>query len=307
MTSFPTLNSKVLSPEGGGRTVGALYFEKVHHVDAAHSPWVQSAKPSVEKDGVVVIHEALGHLHEIPSLVGIAVRVCPAVVLASIFGHPHLAAKLTELIDVGDEVVPVGAVPMKCNLINMTILTLIEEVADPGVPGGIVGARGTDEGVSLPFEWKHVLGPELDSRGNGHLGRSLVGLVEAKNIFGKSWLDVVLDLSDRLPTPEDWRKLDARKLVDPRWLPCAPVHDAPNLLGASNEADDVKVITDVRDARLFPSAWSKSKGRSSGAGGLCAPDHEGIGSKGGGCARHSISDEAAKTGGEGRHMPIDGG
>lgn len=109
----------------------------------------------------------------------------------------------------------------------LATVALIDEVPEPDEAGRCVGASGTDESVTLPFEGKHVGLPEIDSIADGHLSLALlVGLVKAKDELANAGLDVLLNVANRLVSPEHGDELGAFELAHPLRLPCAPVDDA---------------------------------------------------------------------------------
>jgi len=105
--------------------------------------------------------------------------------------------------DIVNEDLGVNGVDMHSDSINMAAAAAVQEVFDPLLAGGSVGAGGGNEVVALVLEWVEVPPPEVCTMLGRHVGLTgLIRLVEAQSTVCVAGLDQFGEVADLLITPQ---------------------------------------------------------------------------------------------------------
>lgn len=193
---WPRLPANVLSAQVADRA--PTLKETVLRVHVDHVG--ERTEPTVFLNPWCAVHEVGSALHESPDLCGAALSSAwCAEVLASELRDPDVATEAVMIVrDVVDEVAELQAVPMRSHGADCAVVACVHEGGQPLGARLCVRRRGGNEPVALAGKGRNMLFPELGSIVRVYVRLSgMIGLIEAKHMFGETGLEVGLDAPDR--------------------------------------------------------------------------------------------------------------
>jgi len=176
--------------------------ELVGRVDVVHV--VHGSECEIVFDPRGIVHKSGNLAHEVKYLTIVGLATATAEVLGGKLSDPDfLVEGIVHVGDIVNEDLRVNGVDMHSDSINMAAAAAGQEVFDPLLAGGSVGAGGGNEVVALVLEWVEVPPPEVCTMLGRHVGLTgLIRFVEAQSAVCVAGLDQFGKVADLLITPQ---------------------------------------------------------------------------------------------------------